>query len=320
MNFFGGLPDLFYLGFYCPKNNGYFNEYSHINSHTILELKNKKHDAINFFFQKFRSFLSDEDIVIATVPSSSSANPYSGIRELAKQLVNSYSKFSDGVFCLERFKDSIRDNRTVENHLQSIKATNSSIIKDKKVVLIDDVLTTGASAQACKRILLEAGAKEIKVIVLGKTIRNIEDAHYFIDQEEDEYLQKTMDEIELEYDLEIQSYEMQKYFLKEEAIHKYLAIDEQANEQHSYFEPDDDDAHDYIGEEAQKQREIIDERYDKLLLDVSMEEDNRNSCFEHEMWAAPQQCQDYINQAHQVLDGSTCFSVDNPFVLYFKDW
>jgi hypothetical protein len=149
MKLFNDLPDLFYLGFYCPKNNGYFNEYSH----TILELKNKKHDAINFFFQEFRSFLSDEDIVIATIPSSSSANPYSGIRELAKQLVNSYSKFSDAVFCLERFKDSIFDDRTIENHLYSIKLTNSSIIKDKKVILIDDVLTTGASTQACKRLL-----------------------------------------------------------------------------------------------------------------------------------------------------------------------
>jgi hypothetical protein len=47
MKLFNDLLDLFYLGFYHPKNNGYFNEYSH----TILELKNKKHNAINFFFK-----------------------------------------------------------------------------------------------------------------------------------------------------------------------------------------------------------------------------------------------------------------------------
>lgn len=262
--------------------------------------------------------MSDEDIVIATVPSSISANPYSGIRELAKQLVNSYPKFSDGVFCLERFKDSIRGERTTENHLQSIKVANSSIIKDQKVILIDDVLTTGFSAQACKRLLLEAGAKEIRVIVLGKTIRNIEVAHYSTDQEEDEdeYLQKTIDEIYSKYNLEIQSYQMQRYFLKEEANDEYLAIDKWANEQYSSFDPDDD----YIEEKAQKQRGIIDERYDERLLAISMEEDYKNSCFEYEIWAATEQYQDYIDQAHQVLDGSTCFHVDNPFMRYFNDW
>ena len=173
MKLFDNLPNLFYLGFYCPQDSGYFNKYSD----TILELKKQKKDSINFFLKEIRNFLSDEDISIATVPSGKSTNQSSGIRELAKQLVKSYPKFTDAVFCLERFQDS-NGERTRENHLKTIKVVNSSVIKNKKVILMDDVLTTGISIQSCKELLLEAGAKEIKVIVLGKTIKNVVEIYF----------------------------------------------------------------------------------------------------------------------------------------------
>ena len=56
MKLYDDLPDLFYLGFYSPKDDENFNEYSH----SILELKDKKARAINSFLQKFRGVLSNE--------------------------------------------------------------------------------------------------------------------------------------------------------------------------------------------------------------------------------------------------------------------
>ncbi|MBD2485094.1 ComF family protein [Planktothrix sp. FACHB-1365] len=323
MKTFNDLPDVFYLGFYhpryiyyenCYEDNEYFNEYSH----TILELKDGKYDAINFFLKELKYFLSDEDIAITTVPPHTSANSSSGIRELAKQLVKSYINFTDAVSCLERFQNSSR-NRTKDNHLKSIKVANSSVIQDKKVILMDDVLTTGSSIQVCKTLLLEAGAKEVKVIVLGKTIRNVEDAHYFIEQNQDEYIKETLDELNLEHNLVMQQYEMETDYLTEEESNEHNEVDKWAEEQHSYFGLDDED-HYYIEEVAQQQHEEINETYNYLLYEIIKKQKEDSDFQNHEIDIVADQCQDYINETHQVLDGSTCFSVDNPLLFYFNDW
>ena len=41
-------------------------------------------------------------------------------------------------------------------------------IEDKIVVLIDDVLTTGATVNECSKVLLKAGAKAVNVVVLAR--------------------------------------------------------------------------------------------------------------------------------------------------------
>ena len=47
------------------------------------------------------------------------------------------------------------------NVLGAYKTVNLSHIQGKKILLLDDVLTTGATVEECARVLLTAGAKEV---------------------------------------------------------------------------------------------------------------------------------------------------------------
>ena len=47
------------------------------------------------------------------------------------------------------------------NVLGAYRAENADILKEKRILMLDDIITTGATAGECARVLLTAGAKEI---------------------------------------------------------------------------------------------------------------------------------------------------------------
>ncbi len=57
--------------------------------------------------------------------------------------------------------------RNVANAFR-VKPSQKKHIAGKNVLLIDDVLTTGATANACAKTLLKAGAKEVRVLALAR--------------------------------------------------------------------------------------------------------------------------------------------------------
>jgi ComF family protein len=56
------------------------------------------------------------------------------------------------------------------NMRDAFSIRNPSIIKAKHVLLVDDVLTTGATANACAGVLKRAGAASVRVMTLARVV------------------------------------------------------------------------------------------------------------------------------------------------------
>jgi ComF family protein len=53
----------------------------------------------------------------------------------------------------------------------AVSSNTMHALEGRTVVLVDDVVTTGATVDACARALLTAGAREVRVLTLAKTIQ-----------------------------------------------------------------------------------------------------------------------------------------------------
>jgi len=59
-------------------------------------------------------------------------------------------------------------NKRLNNIKNSFEIKNPELIKDRNIILIDDVSTTGATIAEAKRVLREAGAKNITALVVAR--------------------------------------------------------------------------------------------------------------------------------------------------------
>ena len=56
-----------------------------------------------------------------------------------------------------------------ENVSSVFEVNDTSLIKKKNIVIVDDVITTGASTESCAQILLQQGAETVSVVSLAYT-------------------------------------------------------------------------------------------------------------------------------------------------------
>ncbi len=64
---------------------------------------------------------------------------------------------------------SLRGKERVNNVKNSFSIKNCELIYDKNIILIDDVITTGATIENCAKLLKNAGAKSILVLGIAHT-------------------------------------------------------------------------------------------------------------------------------------------------------
>ena len=174
MVFKEGIEDFFdqlaWLGDYHPYRGGR-NPNFNVFSGKVLDLKDGKEIGI----EHFRAALEEivlPGVTVAVVPSHDPANTTGGLRTMAQRLAGACR--IDATGCLVRTKKidklATGGDRSVEVHLGSIQIRDARLIKGKDVLLLDDVTTSGNSLEACRRLLMDAGAARVQRLAIGKTV------------------------------------------------------------------------------------------------------------------------------------------------------
>ncbi len=139
-------------------------------------------NVLSFFsdeiFKLYQVHYSTESInAIIPVPLSLRRlkhRSYNQTQLLAAQLSK---KLSIPVFpqVLEKIKETPPQSRLSaekrqENVKDAYKVTDRVSLKGKKVLLIDDVITTGATVNACTKALMRAGIKQVYVVAIATRV------------------------------------------------------------------------------------------------------------------------------------------------------
>ena len=65
-------------------------------------------------------------------------------------------------------QSTLNKSERIKNTIDVYAIINSEKVKNKKVLLVDDIYTTGSTANECSRMLKQAGASEIAVLTIAK--------------------------------------------------------------------------------------------------------------------------------------------------------
>ena len=167
-----------YHPYYKGKNP---NHYPGSDSQTLAYLKDSdghgwptaaKTNLLRRISDWLKDVLDNLDIVIAIAPGHSPQSPPNFLHDIVRSLI--HGNIKDGRDLLIRTREvpkaahgGPRDQRL---HEETIQVTDPSKVKDKVVYIIDDIRGTGATLRACANLMRRAGASDVKLLVVGKTV------------------------------------------------------------------------------------------------------------------------------------------------------
>ncbi|AIG97405.1 putative amidophosphoribosyltransferase [Archaeoglobus fulgidus DSM 8774] len=172
----------YYLGEYIPKKTGLQDDFSSL----ILMFKNygslgykAKQDLIDEFTAQILLIIAEHKInadIVIPVPSSRAYTINEGLLRLCDQ-ISLILGIECGSAALERIKSvnksafasSLVGRPSFKDHYSSMRVNPIYDLRGKKVILLDDVYTTGNTARAAAQRIYEAGAEKVWIITLAKT-------------------------------------------------------------------------------------------------------------------------------------------------------
>jgi ComF family protein len=132
-----------------------------------------------FISRSASDILSEADAILPVPlhPGRLFARRYNQSAELARSLAKRFGKTYLS-HDLQRFRATKPQGSGLNRH-DNVKAAfrvstrGQSPIKGKRLVLIDDVMTSGATLEACSKALLAAGALQVDVAVIARALRTM---------------------------------------------------------------------------------------------------------------------------------------------------
>lgn len=124
-------------------------------------------------FDKLDPLLED-GIAIAVVPSHDPFADETPIRLLARRLAAGGAERVDATGCLVRhtkIKRIVWGGPSYRGlHRQTISVVDPDLVEGRSVLLLDDIVRSGASLRTCAEMLAEAGAAFVQPVALGKVV------------------------------------------------------------------------------------------------------------------------------------------------------
>ena len=122
--------------------------------------------------------LKDSDLVIPVPlhPWRLWRRRYNQSAELARRLARDWTMTYDPL-ALARSRSTASQGAMASararrrNVLAAFQVPDPARVADRRILLVDDVLTTGATVEACARTLKRAGAARVQVLVLARVVK-----------------------------------------------------------------------------------------------------------------------------------------------------
>ena len=141
----------------------------------ILDFKKGHLQAVHFYWEKLKDVFQP-NVLICCVPSSQAGIWGSGLRQLLSKLDSS----SETNICLLKRITTVPEKKKqrerewdVKRELNSLEITDQDRIRDKRIIIIDDVCTTGASLFAASLKIWNSGANCVGTLALSSTRKKI---------------------------------------------------------------------------------------------------------------------------------------------------